>query len=188
VLAGAPSGEACAQSSDIEIGPWLGWAAGPEWQNGRQRDVFRLSVGLDATDRTGTFGDGYGGAWEVRMGPWLAFELPSDRRPGGEGGMTMILTQVHHASWGTFGLRLGAGYGAELATTLVATLWGGVRFVPARAGQGSGSFAKATGVRIVATYRETLEPMKATALVFGIEFEPDYFLPPYALFKWGGKH
>ncbi|MEZ4307460.1 MAG: hypothetical protein R3F14_05365 [Polyangiaceae bacterium] len=26
------------------------------------------------------------------------------------------------------------------------------------------------------------------ATVFGVEMEPEYFLPPYSLFKWGGKH
>jgi hypothetical protein len=188
-LACALPAEARAQTSGFEIGPWLGWAAGPEWQHGRQRDVFSLNAGLDVTADLWRLGGGYGGAVEVRMGPYAALQIPLDRKASGEGGLTMIFTQAHHASWGTYGLRLGAAYGGDRETDLVATLWGGVRYVLERTGQGSGgTFAKATGVRIVATYRETIDPVKATALVFGIEFEPDYFLPPYSLFKWGGKH
>lgn len=188
-LALALPAEARAQTSGFEIGPWLGWAAGPEWQHGRERDVFSLNAGLDVTADVWIFGSPYGGPIEVRMGPYAALQIPTDRKASGEGGLTMIFTQVQHASFGSYGLRFGAAYGGDRETDLVATLWGGVRFVPERSGQGSGgTFAKATGVRIVATYRETIEPVKATALVFGVEFEPDYFLPPYSLYKWGGKH
>lgn len=178
-----------AQSTGLEIGPWLGWAAGPEWHHRSQRDVFSLNAGLDVTAAVWHVGGGYGGPVEVRMGPWAALEIPMDRKPSAEAGLTMIFTQTQHASWGTFGLRVGAGHGGVDDTDLVATLFGGVRYVAERAGQGTGgSFAKATGVRIVATYRETLAPVDTAALVFGIELEPDYFLPPYSLYKWGGKH
>lgn len=178
-----------AQGADFEVGPWLGWAAGVEWAGGRQRDVLSLNAGLDTTAAVSQLGGGYGGTVEVRLGPWVAFESPLDRKASGEGGLTMIVTQSRHASWGTYGLRVGAGHGADRATHLVATLWGGVRYVPMRAGEvPSGPIAKATGVRIVATYRTTVTPIEAAALVFGIEFEPEYFLPPYKLFKWGGKH
>lgn len=186
----ALAGDAHAQDRDFEIGPWLGWEGGVEWQGGRQRDVFYLNAGLDVTVSPTTFGSaGYGGAFELRTGPWLAFHAPTDRKASGEGGLTMIVTQTNHAQWGTFGLRVGTGYGGDFEAHIVATAWGGVRYVPARAGEGSsGGFPKATGLRVVATYRHTIDPIERTALVFGIELEPDYFLPPYSLFKWGGKH
>jgi hypothetical protein len=180
---------AAAQGADFEVGPWLGWAAGARWERGRKLDVFSLNAGLDTTAAVAGFGGGYGGPWEVRVGPWLAFEHPLDRGASGEGGLTMIFTQAHHASWGTFALRVGAGHGADFETHVVATLWGGVRYVPMRANETPrGPIAKATGVRIVATVRSVITPVETTALVFGVEFEPEYFLPPYSLFKWGGKH
>ena len=187
--AGSPAGEARAQSTDLEIGPWLGWAAGVEWRGGRRRDVAYLNTGFDATAIAGGFGGGYGGAVEVRLGPWLALHLPADRHASGEGGLTLIVTQTQHASWGTYGIRFGGGYGADREAHIVGTLWGGVRYVPFRAGQAPpGLVSKATGIRVVATVRRTLGQVQGEALVFGIEFEPDYFLPPYSLFKWGGKH
>jgi hypothetical protein len=99
------------------------------------------------------------------------------------------LTQTQHASFGTFGLRVGVGHGGDRETHLTATLWGGVRYVPVRAGQAPrGLVSKATGIRVVATARRLLGPDPGSALLFGVELEPDYFLPPYSLFKWGGKH
>lgn len=186
-----PAGEARAQSTDSEIAPWLGWAAGWDWKDGRQRDVTFLHLGLDATGMVSRPGNpiGYGGDLELRMGPWVAFQAPTGRGGSGEGGLTMILTQTEHASYGTFAVRFGGGYGGDHESYFTATLWGGVRYVPARAGQDSGGgFVKATGVRIAATYRKIAAPEPSDVLAFGIEFEPDYFLPPYSLFKWGGKH
>lgn len=181
--------EAHAQSTDFEVGPWLGWEAGRQWGQARQQDVYALNAGFDATVIAGVFGGGYGGAWELRSGSWLALRMPGDRGASGEGGWTVVLTQTQHASWGTFGLRVGAGYGGDREAHVVATLWGGVRYVPARAGQApDGPVSKATGIRIVATARRIVDPIDAPSLVFGVEFEPDYFLPPYSLFKWGGKH
>ncbi len=185
-----PSGEARAQSKDSEIAPWLGWAAGWDYRNGHQRDVTFLNIGLDATGIVARpFNPGYGGEVELRMGPWIAFQAPAGQGGSGEGGVTMIATQTQHASFGTFAVRLGGGYGGDHESYFTATLWGGVRYVAARAGEGNdGVFRKATGVRIVATYRKIAAPEEGDVVAFGLEFEPDYFLPPYSLFKWGGKH
>ena len=189
-----------ARAADFEVAPWLGWAAGVEWYDGgpralRRRDpqgLFLLNVGLEATTATWVFGGGSGGAFEVRMGPWLALQTPTDGRASGEGGLSLIFTNTEHASWGTFGLRTGMGYGGADQTYVTTTLWGGVRYVPARVwrngGGDRGPIAKATGIRIVATVRRIVDPVEMPAVLFGIEFEPEYFLPPYELFKWGGKH
>lgn len=179
-----------AQSSDVEVGPWLGWAAGVELlDHGKDRPASLLNAGFDITSFVTAFGGGYGGPWEVRMGSWAAFNAPTGHGASGEGGITLVLTQAQHASWGTFGLRGGVGYGGDHETHVTMTLWGGVRYVPARAGYGaSGLFSKATGIRIVMTARREIDPVEVGALLFGVEFEPDYLLPPYSLFKWGGKH
>lgn len=184
VLAAASPGEAHAQSTDLEVGPWLGWAAGVQWVEGASRESVVLNTGLDATLTAMMFG-----SFELRAGSWLAFNVPADRLASGEGGWTFILTDRRHASWGTFGLRAGLGYGGDRETHVVATLWGGVRYVPARARQGGlGLVSKATGIRIVATARRIVDPIEVPSLTFGVEFEPDYLLPPYSLSKWIGEH
>src|SRR5688572_19605972 len=76
VLVGVPAADARAQSTDYEVGPWLGWAAGWKWQGGQQSEAYILNAGFDATVYATEFGGGYGGAWEVRPGPWLAFNAP----------------------------------------------------------------------------------------------------------------
>ncbi|MEZ4307461.1 MAG: hypothetical protein R3F14_05370 [Polyangiaceae bacterium] len=110
VLCGA-GGEALAQSGDFEVGPWLGWAAGIKSRGASETDYGFLSAGFDVTVPVETFGSVYGGAFEWRMGPWVGATLAPDRPGTGEGGLTMILTQTEHASWGTYGVRFGAGTG-----------------------------------------------------------------------------
>lgn len=192
LLAGAAP--ARAQRPDFEVGPWLGWAAGTEKAGAVERGVFWMNAGVDATAVASIFGAGWlrGGAIEARLGPWLALHLPTDTQPSGEGGLSMILTQTEHASWGSFGLRVGGGHGGDRESYVTGTLWGGVRYVPARSqgggSAGAGPIAKVTGIRIVMTYRAVVEPVATSAIVLGIEFEPEYVLPPYSPAKWAGAH
>jgi hypothetical protein len=189
LLIGVPATEARAQSTDFEVGPWLGWAAGWQWKNGVETSAYILNAGFDGTVYATEFGGGYGGAWEVRTGSWLAFNAPTDGGASGEGGLTLIFTQTRHASFGTFAVRVGAGYGGDRETHVTATFWGGVRYIPARAGQAApGPLSKVTGCRIVATVRRIVDPFQSEAILLGVEFDPDWFLPPYSLHKWGGKH
>lgn len=176
----------------IEIGPWLGSAGGIRWGGGKDRDVASLSIGMDATAVVGTVGslNHYGGRYEFRMGSWAAYDLLWEPGGVGEGGALFLFTQTQHAQWGTFGVRIGAGYGGDHASHLVVTLTGGVRYVPDRvSGQGEeGRFARATGVRIIASFRRSLDRADDAAIIAGIEFEPLFLLPPYSLFKLGGYH
>ena len=78
---------------------------------------------------------------------------------------------------------------ADVGNHIVVTAWGGVRYVPARSEAGPpGRFSKATGVRIIASYRAGLDEREPGSLVLGVEFEPDYVLPPYSIDKWMGAH
>lgn len=171
-----------------EISPWLGWTGGARARGAEQQSLFSLNAGVEVTiaDTQPSFFPAFSFN-ELRLGPWLAFD--SVDRGLGEGGLSMILTHTRHASFGTFGLRAGAGYGADRATHFVVTATGGVRYVPDRVGASSGgTFSKVTGIRIVATCRQTVDPFQSTALVLGVEFEPSFFLPPYSIEKWLGVH
>jgi hypothetical protein len=177
--------------SKIEIGPWLGSAAGSRWGGGKDRDVASLSIGLDATSVVETVGNlnQYGGRYELRMGAWAAYDPLWEPGGVGEGGVLLLFTQTKHAQWGTFGVRVGAGHGGDHVSHLVITLLGGVRYVPDRSEQREpGRFATATGARIIASFRRTFGREDDGALIVGIELEPRFFLPPYSLFKLGGYH
>lgn len=189
LLLAAPA-SARAETTAIEVGPWTGWAAGPAWHHGAPEGRFLFNLGLDATARVTTFHSWLRGSpVELRLGPWAELSLPCDVRPFGEAGLSLVATQVTHASWGTYGIRVGAGTGPDVGKHLVVTAWGGVRYVPARSEAGpSGRFSKATGVRIIATYRAGLDEREPGSLLFGVEFEPDYVLPPYSIEKWIGAH
>jgi hypothetical protein len=179
-----------AEATAVEIGPWTGWAAGAAWQRGAPEARFLFNLGLDATTRISTFYSWLRGSpVELRLGPWAELSLPCDVRPFAEAGLSLVATQVTHASWGTYGVRLGAGSGPDVGRHLVVTAWGGVRYVPARRErEPSGRFSKATGVRIIGTYRAGLDGREPGSLLFGVELEPDYVLPPYSIEKWIGAH
>ncbi len=203
---------AAADQTNFEVGPWLGWAAGSARKTLRVPTPFgvfekqtetaatSVNAGLDVTTAVTFFGGGYGGPWEIRLGPWGAFEIPGDRGAFGEGGLTLVLTEQRHASFGTYGIRIGGGYGGDREPSFSVTLFGGVRYVPARSGrEGSGPagvIENATGLRLVLTARRFFErqvrvpfgEQETGVILFGVEFEPSFLLPPYAPEKWGGAH
>ncbi|MFO0761371.1 MAG: hypothetical protein U0359_33140 [Byssovorax sp.] len=184
------SAPAQAEATAVEIGPWTGWAAGAAWRDGPVEGRFLFNLGLDATARAVTFASCLRGSpIELRLGPWAELSLPLDMRPFAEGGVSLVGTQVTHASWGTYGIRVGAGSGPDIGDHLVVTAWGGVRYVLARTERGpSGLLSKATGVRIFGTYRAGIDGGERGSIVLGAELEPDYVLPPYSIEKWIGKH
>ncbi|WP_394834384.1 hypothetical protein LVJ94_48580 [Pendulispora rubella] len=176
----------------LELAPWIFVAGGARMVDGPNRAIPSLGGGGDVTFGFATFGrpEAYGGRFEIRLGPWGAMETTLDRVRG-EGGLAFSLGQVRHARWGTFAVRAGGGHGSDGSSHLVGVFTWGVRYVPGRDDPehdalNPRTFALASGARLFAAVRTTDEPAHASELVFGLEFEPTWFLPPYSLFKWGG--
>jgi len=176
----------------MELSPWLFAAGGVRSADGSNRAIASLGGGLDLTFGIATFGsrEAYGGQMESRFGPWSAVETSTDRVRA-EGGVGLSLGQVRHAQWGTVGLRAGAGYGSDGSPHVVGMFTWGVRYVPGRNDPehdacNPSPFAFASGARFFAAVRRAFEP-QVNEFVFGLEFEPTWFLPPYSLFKWGGS-
>jgi hypothetical protein len=176
---------------------WSYWLAGGGG-SGKGGGQGLVGVGTEATTGLATFGDPhhYGGPFELRWGPWWG--LVSDLRGvRGEGGLTWLFGQTQHAQWGTYGLRLGGGFGDDglgSAPHFVATLTGGIRQVEGRyADRGAcdppmqpKAVAFATGIRLFASARTVFSAERPWQLTFGIELEPSFFFPPYSLQKWIG--
>jgi hypothetical protein len=179
---------------------WLSGGGGALWRLGK--DSLRLGVagaGAEVSFALAQLGKQhrYGGPVELRWGQWAMGS--SDFHGGrGEVGLLMSVGQVAHAQWGTYALRLGGGYGDDTLGRrphVVATFTGGVRYVadryhdrgacdpPARAKDS----AFASGARLFATARSTLDTDRAWQLTFGVEIEPSWFFPPYSLHKWIGS-
>jgi hypothetical protein len=178
---------------------WLSGGGGlrPVESTGDAVGVF--GAGAEVTVGLTTFGSSrrYGGAMELRWGPWTSLFTDIDGARA-EGGLLLSLGQVRHAQWGTYALRIGGGFGDDglgLAPHVVATVTGGVRHVKARY-QDRGACdppakpkpdAFASGVRLFATSRAALEGDSVWQLTFGIELEPTFLFPPHSLGKWIGS-
>ena len=134
---------------------------------------------------------------ELRLGSWFA----GNAELGGgvlEGGLKLQLGAIYHASFGTWDLRAGFGYGT-LATERV-PLWnltasyGIKRAAPSRySKRGSGDprpvprrISLASVARLFVTYRRSLRGEPDSHVVVGVELSPTFFLPPYSLFSLGG--
>ncbi len=163
-----------------------------------ERGLVALELGGAVTFPFATVGHpGYGGPVHLRVGPWIQGETAFDGVLG-EGGLELLIGQVRHARWGTFGLRFGGGYGIDEVGTsahLAATLYWGVHSVPDRYWPRGAcddphpraTHAFATGFRIFATGRWLAEDGRGFALIAGIEIEPTYLFPPYSLAKLIGS-
>jgi hypothetical protein len=141
--------------------------------------------------------DGLGWPAEVRAGPWAAGSL---RGTDGlvEGGVKLHTGGVRHASWGTFDLRTGLGYGPSAAgpiSWLNATVLYGIRAVLRRhyqydecQGRPSASdLDEANVARLFLTFRRPLTRELGYEWVIGIELSPTFLLPPYSLSRaFGG--
>lgn len=142
------------------------------------------------------FPSGYGhDRSELRYGTWF---FGGTRVNGGviEGGSMVDVSSRYHASWGTFTLRVGAGYGAfrdERDGYGVVTLAYGVRSVLARfshegacrRGSPVQPLPEASVARIFATHRRAFMH-DGYEWTFGIELSPTFFWPPLTWWRVAG--
>jgi hypothetical protein len=147
---------------------------------------------------SGYYGGPRGDA-ELRVGPWVSAVTRSE---GGlvEGGLKLHFGGVYHASFGTWDLRLGAGYGAfdpERTPHVTATLAYGVRSVRARYAKDRvdfyldepprpASFAEASVARPFLTLRRAFDDAANRELSLGVELSPTFFFPPSRTRLLGG--
>lgn len=183
----------------VEGSWWLAGGGGFVDLPGERRGLGLIGAGTEWTFGLAQIGSlrQYGGPFELRWGPWaMGYTDFSGGR--GEGGLLLSVGQVRHAQWGTYALRIGGGYGDDTLGAhphLVATLTGGMRYVPAR-DRGVTSlcsrptppetFAFASGMRLFATMRSTLRDDHVVQFTFGLELEPTFLFPPYSLGKLFG--
>jgi hypothetical protein len=163
-----------------------------------ERGLVALRLGGAVTFPLASVGEpSYGGPVHLRWGPWIQAETAFDGVLG-EGGLELHLGQERHARWGTFGVRVGAGYGIDETGTAphaALTLYWGVHSVPDRywprgacdPPRPRATHAFATGFRIFATGRLLFEDARGYALIAGIEIEPTYLFPPISLAKLIGS-
>lgn len=137
---------------------------------------------------------------EVRVGPWA---MAATRAGGGlvEGGLKLHFGGIHHASFGTWDLRAGAGYTGYddgRAPHFTATFAYGVRSVLARypkdriqwsdRSRSPELFAEASVARLFFTYRRSLDDaVGSSEIVLGVELSPTFLLPPYSLSRFIGS-
>ena len=178
---------------------WLG--AGGGWGalggvSERAIADLRIGGGVDFSIAREGSESHYGGPAEVRLGPWIQAATSIDDVVL-EGGAMLDVGQTSHAQWGTFGLRVGIGTRGDAAGFRVAgslTLTYGVRYAPERYSSGGGCVEAdglrvvdpgeamqdhgfVTGIRLFGTAR--VDADNVYSLVFGVEFEPTFFFPPY---------
>jgi hypothetical protein len=132
---------------------------------------------------------------ELRVGLWT---IGATRFDGAlfEGGVKTHLGAVKHAEWGTFDLRLGAGYGSfdtGRSAHLVATFAWGTRSFQQRyglCGPGPQNLPKAHGygsiLRPFMTLRRSLDGNPGTQITIGVELSPTFLLPPYSWWRLAG--
>ena len=139
----------------------------------------------------------YASRAEVRAGVWGA----GVTRPAGgllEGGVKLHLGALYHASWGTFDLRAGGGYGAfvrERSPHVNLTVAYGVRSALERYSErgvcdprpSPKRWGLVSVARLFITYRRELAGgSRESELVLGLELSPSFLFPPYNWFRWGG--
>lgn len=139
---------------------------------------------------SGSYHGAHGDA-EVAVGAWGAASTRGDRGLV-EGGLKLHDGGGWHASWGTFDLRVGAGYarfGEGRAGHAVATLAYGVRSALFRYDDRRAAHAlrgKTDVARLFATYRRALDGSSASEIVLGIELSPTFFFAPTTWWRVGG--
>lgn len=133
---------------------------------------------------------------EVRIGPWGSAGI---RGEGGlvEAGLKVHLGGLYQASFGTFDLRVGSGYGAfdegHYPHASVTFTWG-VRSAIGRYHRNAFGkpqalrerLASTSVVRFQITHREALS-IAGSETLFGLEISPSFFLLPLTWPRiWGG--
>ncbi len=139
---------------------------------------------------SGAYHGAHGDA-EVGVGAWGAASTRGERGLV-EGGLKVHDGGGWHASWGTFDLRVGAGYarfGEGRAGHGVATLAYGVRSALFRYDDYRTRDAlrgKTDVARVFATYRRALDGSSASEIVLGLELSPTFFFEPTTWWRVGG--
>ncbi|MGZ3455069.1 MAG: hypothetical protein ACXVEF_36030 [Polyangiales bacterium] len=142
---------------------------------------------------SGAYGGGHGDA-EIRGGIWGLGTITgvSDQGALIEGGVEVIDGGGYHASWGTFDLRVGAGYGSFTGSRSahgVVTLGYGVRSDLSRyrwwrhRPRWPESYGEASIARLVFTVRRTSD---TSEILIGMELSPTFFLPPVTWWRIAG--
>lgn len=126
---------------------------------------------------------------ELRVG---IFGHGATRLAGGyvEGGLLFDVSSRYHASWGTFTMRVGAGYGSfdeRRAPQGSVTVLYGVRSVLSKYGSRYVPhwYHEASLARLFATHRRGLRG-EGHEWIFGIELSPTFFLPPISWWRLAG--
>ncbi len=192
-----------AQPAKLDLATWTSaGVVARERGAGTPADA-QLAVGAELTTElaryrgfpSGPYGP-HNGLAEIRVGPWVQ---AATSLPGGlvEAGLKTHVSALYHASWGTFDLRGGLGYGAFAegrSPHAVATLTYGVRsFVRRHKYFGAcdpvpraDAFEAGNVARLFVTARAPLDFPGAHQLVVGIELSPLFFAPPLSWFKVAG--
>jgi hypothetical protein len=182
---------------------WLSGGGGKDVSDSRSRGRAELGAGSELGFGllryrgfpSGAYGRQNGDA-ELRGGPWAAAGTDF-HGPIVEGGVKLHLGAVYHASWGTFDLRLGGGYGVfddQGSPHVTTTFAYGVRSFlgrytergacdprPVPRAHGYGSV-----LRPFVTVRRPLETDQLYQLIVGLELTPSFFFPPLSWFRLGG--
>lgn len=168
---------------------WLSAGGGTLEHPGTSRAAFSLGAAAELSIQFARSRDNeqYGGAWEWRFGPWVAANSLMNGILG-EGGVHVSFGQTQHAQWGTPSLRLGGGYGVADsvgAPHLTATLAYGTHFTPSRT-RGDEGLGNTQVLRAFGTFRIDPRESHDWQLIFGLEFDPRVFFPPYSWQRVGG--
>lgn len=191
-----------ATPADVETAYWTTSGGGTASTEGAAEPIAVVGAGAEATAGVLTYSGfpsgpyGRNGLAELRGGLWgmgaTAFEDAWI-----EGGLKLHLGATYHASWGTFDLRMGGGYG-EFGTLAsphwVGTFTYGVRsFIERYSVRGacdpapeSAAHEHGSVARAFVTLRDPVRLPGAYQITFGIELSPTFFLPPTDLFRLGG--
>jgi hypothetical protein len=179
--------------SELECTAWLGAGGGSRLVGAELFTIGEVSAGLEMTGLGVPFGNRsqYGGSYELRSGPWVQGTLAS-REALAEGGWKWVFTQLSHAPFGTYDIRVGGGVGTlETPTTghVVFTATGGVRSFPTRYRSGRPPPVLAVGsvLRLYLTTRVRLLSAELPwQITGGIEVEPSFLGPPYSWQRLAG--
>jgi hypothetical protein len=174
-----------AEPAAVEWTYWLGFGAGVARTPDDHDRVYGYKIGGAVDVELARFDNPlhYGGQLELRCGPWLIAEIRSDRQYV-HGGLELHFGQTRHAQFGTYTLRGGGGIDLDGQPFATAMFLGGVRWVPARRDGARRKVAFASGGRVFGMI--TTDGGGSRSVMFGIEIEPTWAMPPYSLSKLGG--
>ncbi len=180
--------------AELECSAWLGVGGGSRLVGNELFTFAEVSAGVEGTAQVATFGPAaqYGGAYELRLGPWAAVALASPAALA-EAGFELTFTQLAHAPFGTFDVRAGGGAGSfesPWAPHFVVTATGGVRSFPDRYRSSPGGtptvLAFGSVLRLFLTTRVRMESVSPWEISAGIELEPTFLAPPYSWRRLAG--